>query len=107
MKKIITGFMIICLAAGLSGCASIKSHFSRLTAKRDKAYLKARSTARVKVPAGLSARHVGDDYNVPTAYSHGPTPVAITPPGGISKAKVPGNPKNSAKKSSYFLKPLF
>lgn len=95
---------LICL--GLTACSAIGNNFSSLTKKSDMAYLKAKATPGLKVPAGLSSAKVGDSFNVPPTSSTGPVPVATTPPGGVYKAAVPGQPKEKAK-SGQFLKPVF
>jgi uncharacterized lipoprotein len=105
MKRFALLSTLIFICAGLSACAS-KNHFSSWTSNSDNAYLKAKSTPKLKVPADLSSAKVGDSFNIPSTTSQGPVPIAKTPPGGIFKTPVSGDPKTKSS-SGYFLKPLF
>lgn len=105
MKSTMRLLIILLLAMGLSACASMRQHSSGWLKKSDNAYLKQRSIPKLRIPSGLSASKVGNDYPIPPATGVGAVPASTVPPGGIHAHNTVKKHPNS--NHGYFLKPLF
>lgn len=74
--------MMAAFAVTLAACNSLNHKIAKFSSKQDPTYLSAKATPRLRLPQGLSSKHIASRYTIPklVKQSHGVSP-DITPTG--------------------------